>query len=305
MNFLIGLSIVFIFLTVMIIFKLSPSDLEKASKDINLNKSLKQLSTINTNKKSKITEGFKRLNISLKMIGHQKYIYTIIFITLILIFLGIITGTSFSNPFLIPVFIVALASLPYVYIRSLYLNYKNLLMDEMGIALSVITSSYERSENIISAFEENTDFIGEPLKSVFQDFLVGVNNVGLNLEDCLESMKDKIQNPIFSEWIDNLKRCAKDRNLKVSLKPTVDRIREIKNATESAKVILFEVRREFWTVLIIAFVFMWVTYSFLPFNLGMTIEGSLIDMIFAGNLLVIVICSIRVFFLTKDLSFEI
>lgn len=103
MNIYIGLAVPFVLIGIMIFFKNSPSAIEQIVGEIDTTKSLKQL--VAKRKISKMRVAINNLIMSLKAIGSQTRNRTrFLFVSLLLIFLDAISGISFSNPFLVPVF---------------------------------------------------------------------------------------------------------------------------------------------------------------------------------------------------------
>lgn len=304
MNIIFGFALIFTFIGIAVIFKLSPYYLEMEIKSLSTQKSLKKLVT-KRKRKNRLLIAYESTVTAMKTLGQSKSIYTVTFITIVLVLIGAIGGLALDNRFLSPVFATCFACIPFIYVRLQYLSYKALLVDEMETALSVVTSSYERRENILLAFEENLPHINEPLKSVFNEFIISVNHTGVDIVTGLEAMKDKVNHPIFTNWIDELKRCQKDRNLKVSLQPVVNRISDVRMATSAAKVVLYEVRNEFWLVAFLTIVFMAVTYVFVPMYFGEIANASQIHFMFALHLFLLAAFSIRAVLLTKDIKFEI
>lgn len=303
MRLLLGLAILLSVLGLCILFKLTPTYLEQELRGLSASRSLRKL--VRKKHNSKLVAAYESTVTAMKALRQTKSIYSIILLTIVLVLLGGLSGLALGNSFLSPVFAIGFATVPFIYIRVQYLSYKTLLVDEMETALSVVTSSYERKENILLAFEENMPHINEPLKSVFDEFLVSVKHTGINIIDSLEAMKSKISHPIFISWVDELKRCHSDRNLKVSLQPIVNRITDLRMATAAAKIVLYEVRNEFWSVAFLSGIFMFITYFVAPSYFGGSATSTLTQIMFAVHLLLLIIFSARAFLLTKDIKFEL
>ncbi|WMJ24321.1 hypothetical protein RBG61_06550 [Paludicola sp. MB14-C6] len=300
-HFLLGFSFIFTVAAILIFFKVNSKTIQD-SISFSKKKTLKQLTI--KKKQSRISNFTKSIYTALKATGQLSSLYYIILFSFLLIIFGIFSGISFDNIFLAPVLGIALASLPFIYVRIQYVEYKALLLDEMETGLSVITSSYERCENIPTAFKENIDLIQAPLHDVFERFIYAVDH-NVNVISAIDIMKSEINHPIFLEWCDNLKRCSVDRSLKATLRPTVDRITDIKVATSEAKNILFEANNEFRAVSILSLIFVFLTYYLVPktFNMQGKIPG--LDLYLAIDILMLFFFSIRALLLTKDVDFDI
>ena len=78
-----------------------------------------------------------------------------------------------GNVFLIPILATGFLFLPFWYIRLMEYHYKKAIASELETALSIITTAYLRSEDILTAVNENIHYLNPPVSSAFQDFLVG------------------------------------------------------------------------------------------------------------------------------------
>ncbi len=304
MKFLFGISFILIVVAILIIFKIDVTTINKTLSSLKQNKSLKKLAQ-QDNKKSKIGVFYKNILIALTAMGQMNNLYYIFLFSFLLIILGVFSGITFGNVYLAIVLGIALSLLPFIYVRMQYIEYKTLILDEMETGLSVITSSIERSENIEESFIENIENINKPLQTVFRQFLYAIQH-NVPMDVAIDEMKDKINQSVFIDWCDNLKRCSKDRSLKTSLRPIVDRITDIKIASAEAKNILFEASGEFRAVSLISVVFMILTYWVLPaaFNsFGLNFDASFTDILMAIDIFMLFFFSLRTFLLTKDINF--
>ena len=75
---------------------------------------------------------------------------------------------------------------------------------ELETALSIITTAYLRSEDILTSVEENLEYLNPPVKTVFADFVSRIRLIDPDLEAALEELKGKIENDVFMEWVDAL-----------------------------------------------------------------------------------------------------
>lgn len=268
-------------------------------------KTLKKI--VSKKKPSKLIISFRNIVMALDTMGQLHKLYYIILASFLLILFGAFTGITFGNVYIAIAVAIMLASLPFVYVRIQYIEYKALLLEEMESALSVITSSIERTDNILLSFNENIDNIGEPVQSIFRRFIYAVEN-NMPMADAIEDMKQRIQNNVFVDWCDNLKKIEKNRALKTTLRPIVDRITNIQIASLEAKGILHEASNEFVGVMLFSLFFMLVSYIAIPaFYQGVGADGlssNLLSFLFAGDILMLFLFSIRTFYLTKDIDFD-
>lgn len=225
--------------------------------------------------------------------------------SLLLLVLGLSVGIGLNNLFLAPVLAAGLAALPFIYIRFQFLKYNRLVLEELEVTLSTISMSYERTENILSAIEENLENIQPPLQKVFAEFVYTVRYVNPNLDYAIEDMKRKIDHSVFKEWCDALKRCAKDRSLKYTLRPIVGKLTKIKNVSGEQKNILFKAVRDFWILQGMTVLLLFVCLYLMPKSINFTIPPMMSNIVVAVNALFIVLAGIKVSFETRDIKFDI
>ena len=68
------------------------------------------------------------------------------------------------------------------------------------MSISIITTSYLRTEDLIKSVKENLPFINEPVKSTFSAFVSEAELINANLVSAINSMKMKVPNRVFPEW---------------------------------------------------------------------------------------------------------
>ncbi|MEG1027875.1 MAG: hypothetical protein RSE07_04215 [Oscillospiraceae bacterium] len=269
-----------------------------------LKPSLKKL--VEVKKEKKINIFFKNIITALETMGQLNKLYYLVLVSFMLIVVGIFTGITFGNIYLAIIFGIILAMIPFFFVRSQYIDYKDLLLDEMETGLSVITSSVERTDNILDAFKENLPNIRKPLNDVFTQFIYAVEH-NVPITDAIDTMKSKINNSIFVDWCDALKNTSRNRTLKYSLRPIVYRIGDIKTATNDAKTILFECNNEFKGVSKLSIIFMIVSYFIGPKmlqSLNIIVPQQAINILLAIDVLILFVFSVRTFLLTRDINFE-
>lgn len=110
---------------------------------------------------------------------------------------------------------------------SLY-RYDQYLNDELETALSLITTSYGRNNDILASVEENLGNIHEPVKGVFTSFVNTLRYVDANAPAQIERMKASLDNPIFRQWCDTLILCQADHTLRDALQPIVSKFSDQK-----------------------------------------------------------------------------
>ena len=164
---------------------------------------------------------------------------------------GAIFCIFIKNIFLIPAVSVALALLPFMYISSTLSYYDRNTKLEMETALSIITTSYERCDDILTAVRENIPLIKPPLREIFMAFEGEATAVTSNIQRALYNLRDKVDDDIFREWVDTLIRCQDDRTLKDTLQPVVQKLADVRIVNSELKTMLASARNEYWMMVLI------------------------------------------------------
>lgn len=159
---------------------------------------------------------------------------------------GGVFAALMGNLFLVPVLAVALAGVPFLYIRSTLVYYEKHVQQEMETALSIITTAYVRSENIVEAVRENIGYIKPPLQSIFQTFLTQATVISADIKGALSDLSQRIDNAIFREWCGCLIQCQDDRTLKSALLPIVSKLSEVRQVNNELRTMLAEPKKEYW-----------------------------------------------------------
>ena len=142
--------------------------------------------------------------------------------------MGLVVAMGINNVFLIPPFVLGAALGPVWVVKLTSSNKKKKLNDILEVALSGVTSSYMRNDNIIVAVEENLGFMNGIVKQAFAKFVNENKLVNAKISLGIQKLQRAIDNNTFHEWCDALYQCQTDRSLKVTLFPIVNRFSETK-----------------------------------------------------------------------------
>lgn len=142
---------------------------------------------------------------------------------------GLLVAWAMKNAFVAPPLAIGAALLPTWIVKLNASRGKKKLMSELEVALSGITTSYLRSDNIISAAEENLVYLENPIKTVFSKFVNENKLINSNVGLGIQKMRNSLNNEIFHEWCDALYQCQSDRTLKSTLFPVVNKFSETKS----------------------------------------------------------------------------
>lgn len=174
----------------------------------------------------------------------------LIYLSLIFFAIGSIFSAMLNNVALIPSAGILFASFPLIYTIFRHNKRKQELNLELETTLSVITTSYFRSNNIVLSVKENIDYINEPLKRIFLQFLLNVDYIYSDTKKCLYDLKYELDSPIFHEWIDILITCIDDSSLKPTLLPTVNKLSDMRIVGNELDTLVYAPLKEFVLVMI-------------------------------------------------------
>ena len=164
--------------------------------------------------------------------------------------LGIIAGcvvaVAIDNYFLIPVFAFAFALIPFGFAKRTINYYDKHIQEELETALSIITTSYVRSDDIVTAVAENVQYLKPPVKDIFAGFVAENRLITSNIKQSIKHLKERVNNSIFGEWCDTLIACQEDRTLKDTLMPIVAKLTDVRIANSEIKGMLSAARIEYY-----------------------------------------------------------
>ncbi len=159
--------------------------------------------------------------------------------------LGTCIAIMLSNFFLVPVLAIGCMFLPFWYVKLMASHFKRDISAELETALSIITTAYLRTEDILMAVEENITYLNPPVLSVFQAFVSQVRLINPDVVEALYTLKGRIENPVFREWCDAIIACQGDRHLKTTLTPIVSKLSDMRVVNGELENLIFEPRKEF------------------------------------------------------------
>lgn len=108
----------------------------------------------------------------LKMTGRSSRFSLICACSLLLFAIGASIAIVSGNFFLAPVMAVGFMFLPFWYVKLTASHFKKDIAAELETALSIITTAYLRNEDILTAVEENINYLNPPVHHVLQDFIM-------------------------------------------------------------------------------------------------------------------------------------
>lgn len=135
----------------------------------------------------------------LKSTGRENRFTMVKRISVLLFSLGAVVSLLLNNPFLIPILGAGFALAPVWYLRATASVYKKHLNEELETAISVVTTSYLRSGDLMKAVKENIPYLNPPVKGNFEAFITEAEMLNANMISAINSLKMKIPNRIFHE----------------------------------------------------------------------------------------------------------
>ena len=187
----------------------------------------------------------------LKTTGREKQFPAICTMSLTLFALGASAAILLTNLFMVPVLAVGCMFLPFWYIKLTAHHFKRDVAAELETALSIITTSYLRNEDILTAVEESISYLNPPVQTVFKEYVSRIKLVNPDMESALRELKTKIHNEVFEEWCDAMMDCQTDRSLKSVLTPIVAKLSDMRLVNAELEYLIHEPRKEFITMVVL------------------------------------------------------
>jgi len=170
-------------------------------------------------------------------------------LSLVLFAVGAALALLIENVFLVPILGIGFSLVPVWYLRSTAATYKKHLNEELETAISIVTTSYLRTEDIIRSVKENLPFINEPVKANFEAFVVETEMINANLTSAINSLKMKIPNRVFHEWANTLIQCQSDRTMKNILPSVIQKFSDVRIVQAELESMMQGPRREAITMM--------------------------------------------------------
>lgn len=203
----------------------------------------------------KRSRGFKKLFEETKIIliatNKESTLMRIVMVAVGLSVAGGFMSMLLGNSLLLPVLMIGFGLVPFWYVKLTATKWKKELNNELETALSVITTSYMRSDSIITAIEENIHYMNPPVSDVFKMFLLQTKLIHSNLKLALASLKPRIDSAVFHEWIDAVMDCQEDKNLKSTLTPIVTKLSDMRVVSAELDYLLYEPVKEFMIMVVL------------------------------------------------------
>lgn len=217
---------------------------------------------------------------------------------------GVIFAFTIENYFLVPVLFLGLNLTPFIYVKFLGIQMTKNLNKELETALSVVTSSYVRSEDILGAVEENMQYINPPVKEIFQQFVMEAKLLNPDIKKLLRNMKDKVSNEVFREWCDAVISCQDDATLKTTLQPIVKKLSHVRVVTVELDNMLYAPVKEHVTMCLMVLANIPLMYFINKNWYDILVHHTLGKIVLAMNIAVIFISSIAVIKISQPIKYK-
>ena len=255
-------------------------------------------------KSSKLTASLNRIKDALESTGKGSQFTVACAASLGLMIIGCVVAVAIDNLLLIPVFAIAFALIPFAFAKRTINYYDNHVSDELETALSIITTSYVRSDDIVTAVKENVQYLKPPVRDIFACFVAENSMISANIKQSIKHLREKVKNSIFKEWCDTLIACQDDRTLKDTLMPVVAKLTDVRLANNEIKGLLFAARTEYFMMagMVVANIPLLYVLNKDWYNALMyTMLGKIVMAICAGAILVTALLMLRY---TKPIEYK-
>lgn len=245
-----------------------------------------------------------RIKTALEETGKDKQFSVACAASVVLLIVGCMVAIIIDNLFLIPVFALTFAMIPFVYLKSTINLYEKHVKEDLETALSIITTSYVRNDNIMNAVSENIRYLKPPIKGIFESFLAETSNITSDVKAAILHLKEKINDSIFEEWCDVLLSCQNDRTLKDTLMPVVSKLTDVRLVNNSLKTMLDNAKKEYYTMVVMVLANIPILYIINKDWYDALMHTTLGKIVLAICALVIFITSIRLGKITKPVEYK-
>lgn len=135
---------------------------------------------------------------------------------------GAAVGFLLKNVFAIVALAFGGFMVPIWRLKIYYQKYQKYLSMQLESSVSLITTAYIRTNDIIEAVEDNIENISDLIRPYFEEFLTEYK-INPNMKRCIRNLQNKINEPIFKEWCETLIKSYENSEIKENLLSTVEK----------------------------------------------------------------------------------
>lgn len=151
--------------------------------------------------------------------------------------IGFLIGTAIDNIMAAVILALGMAIIPVIYLQLKTGVYIRNLNESIETALSVVTSTYVQSGDLIDAVKTSLKAIPAPMDDIFRKFLVEVEMIDNNVVQALYNMSNRVSRRHFKEWCAAARHSQSDREIRYTMPSIVERLseyRQIQLETDTA-----------------------------------------------------------------------
>lgn len=216
----------------------------------------------NGEKTNIIKKSYGEMKSTLALTGESNKLKMMRVVSVLTGLIGLGLSLYLKNIVIAPILTVGFGLVPMWLTKLSEYRYRQKVNAELSVALSVITTSYIRSENIIRAIEENLTYIRNPVKKPFSDFLSNYKMIDKDITGNIEILSKKIDNKIFKLWCQELTVCQKDITHKHNLLAVMEQLDEDKKIQEKLSLKLQQPIKNILTLMFVSLLAFPVLYIF-------------------------------------------
>ncbi len=154
-----------------------------------------------------LAKQFNKTDEVLRITGREAKIPFYRRLSVLLAVFGAAIGILTLNPPLALVLALAGLLIPQFIVQMSAARFQKESREELYTALSLVTSSYERTGNLVWAVEENVAHIHPPVDTVFSEFLRQYRVVDPSVPHALSHVRGMLDSGIWREWCDAMQLC--------------------------------------------------------------------------------------------------
>lgn len=198
-------------------------------------------------RRSDLYAKIQNLRNSLEATGKGKYFPLLFTATGALAIFGIAVAAWLENWFLAPTLVIVLALLPLTYTAKVIERYERSVRDELETALSVVTNAYLRMNDLTAAIGEVIGYIKPPLRDLFEKYLADAA-VNPDRKWALYRLRERLDDPVWFEWVTALIQCQDDRTMRDNLQPIVAKLTDVRLVNDQVRGAVTAAKNEYFVI---------------------------------------------------------
>ena len=217
---------------------------------------------------------------------------------------GFLIGTAIDNILAAIVLAFGLAMIPIFIIQIRTGEYIRNLNESVETALSVVTSAYVQSGDLIDAVKTSLRAIPSPMDDIFKRFLVDVELINSNVVQALYNMSDRVDRRYFKDWCSVAIQSQSDRELRYAMPGIVERLSEYRQVQLETDTAMRRMYMEYGLIVGIIFVSVPVMGLLMPDWINALLYTLVGKITLAVVLLTIFLCTIGVVQSNKSIDMD-